>query len=121
MPWFRSFFILLCLSILSSMPAQAGSDLAARIEAVINALEYRQAHWGILIVDSQSGETLYALNPDKLFLPASTTKLYSCAAALAALGADHKFATPVYRRGEVRDGPLGGDLILLAQGDLTLG
>ena len=43
---------------------------------------------GILVVDGQSGETIYAHNPDHLFFPASTTKLYSCSAALAAL-AEH--------------------------------
>jgi D-alanyl-D-alanine carboxypeptidase/D-alanyl-D-alanine-endopeptidase (penicillin-binding protein 4) len=52
------------------------------------------------------------------------TKLYSCAAALVALGPDHRFVTPVYRRGEMSEvskGTLRGDLILLAQGDLTFG
>src|SRR5262249_30457083 len=49
------------------------------------------------------------------------TKLYSCAAALGAFGADHRFETPVYRRGSVEDGRLRGDLILVAKGDLTLG
>src|SRR5262249_56401183 len=52
---------------------------------------------------------------------ASTTKLYSCATALAELGPDYKFETPVYRRGNLSDGRLGGDLILVASGDLTLG
>ena len=83
--------------------------------------DYKQAHWGILIVDAKSGKTLYERNADRLFMPASVTKLYSCAAALAAIGPDHKFETPVYRRGEVKDGRLHGDLILVAQGDLTLG
>ena len=40
------------------------------------------------------------------------------AAALAAFGADYKFETPVYRRGEVVEGHLHGDLILVAKGDL---
>src|SRR5262249_59320674 len=43
------------------------------------------------------------------------------AAALAALGPDHRFETPVYARGNVSDGTLAGDLILVASGDLTLG
>ncbi|HLJ96880.1 MAG TPA: D-alanyl-D-alanine carboxypeptidase/D-alanyl-D-alanine-endopeptidase [Gemmataceae bacterium] len=110
-----------CLVFLLLPCAGAGSDLATRIEAVISRAEYRPAHWGILIVDAESGETVYAHDPDKLFFPASTTKLYSCAAALDALGADYRFETPVYRRGTVKDGRLQGDLILVAQGDLTLG
>ena len=42
--------------------------------------------------------------------------------ALNALGADHRFITPVYRIGEVTpDGVLNGDLVLVANADLTLG
>lgn len=107
--------------LLTPLTTCAGNELATQIEAVINRPEYRHAHWGILIVDADGGETLYAHNPDKLFFPASTTKLYSCSAALAALGPDHRFETPVYSRGTVKDGRLMGDLILVAQGDLTLG
>jgi serine-type D-Ala-D-Ala carboxypeptidase/endopeptidase (penicillin-binding protein 4) len=101
--------------------AFAADDLAARINEVIDGPNYQHAHWGILIVDSQTGKTIYERNSDRLFFPASTTKLYSCAAALAALGPDHRFETPVYRRGEIKDGKLHGDLILVAQGDLTMG
>ena len=96
--------------VLACLPpaASAADDLAAKIEAVINAPDYKEARWGILVVDAQSGKTVYAHNPERLFLPACTTKLYSCAAALIALGADHKFETPVYRRGEVEKGRLAG-------------
>jgi D-alanyl-D-alanine carboxypeptidase/D-alanyl-D-alanine-endopeptidase (penicillin-binding protein 4) len=104
-----------------ALRARAGDDLAARIETVIHGPDYQHARWGLLLVDSASGETVYSLNPDQLFLPASTTKLYSCSAALEALGSDYRFETPVYQRGTVKDGQLWGDLILVAQGDLTLG
>ncbi len=80
--------LVLCASLISRQAACAGNDLGSRIEAVINRIEYRQAHWGVLVVDAQTGEKVYAYNPDKLFFPASTTKLYSCSAALAALGPD---------------------------------
>jgi D-alanyl-D-alanine carboxypeptidase/D-alanyl-D-alanine-endopeptidase (penicillin-binding protein 4) len=113
--------LLLTAVLLPTASARAESDLAARIEAVIQGPDYRHARWGLLVVDSQTGQPVYAHNPDQLFVPASTTKLYSCAAALVALGPDHRFETPVYRRGAVVDGRLEGDLILVAQGDLTLG
>lgn len=111
----------LALVLLLVPSAPAAEDLAARIKAVINGPDYKESRWGILVVDAQTGKTVYAHNPERLFLPASTTKLYSCAAALIALGPDFKFETPVYRRGTVEDGRLKGDLILVASGDLTMG
>jgi len=90
--------------------------------AVIDAPEYKHSLWGILVVDLETGETLHDLNGDKLFTPASVTKLFSVAAALEGLGPDYRFETPVIRRGDVdSQGVLRGDLVLLASGDLTLG
>lgn len=111
----------LCLS-LAPISAAPEASLAREIESVTTGPDYLHAHWGLLCADLQTGETVYALNPDQLFSPASTTKLYSTAAALTTLGADHRFKTPVHRRGEVDgEGRLAGDLILVASGDLTMG
>jgi D-alanyl-D-alanine carboxypeptidase/D-alanyl-D-alanine-endopeptidase (penicillin-binding protein 4) len=112
------------LVILALGPARcvsAADDLAKGIDAIIAAPEFKHAHWGILVVDLDSGTSLYDLNGDKLFIPASTTKLYTVAAALEALGADFRFQTPVYRRGSLKDGVVDGDLILVASGDPTMG
>src|SRR3974377_1301797 len=117
----HSFVGLLCLFLLTTAQANAADDLAGKIETVINAPEYKHARWGILVVDSESGRTIYSHNADQLFAPASVTKLYSCAAALVGLGMDYSFETPVYRRGNLSEGRLQGDLILVASGDLTLG
>ena len=73
-----------CCVILSTAAVRA-DDLAKKIEAVIDGTEYKQAHWGVLIVDSKTGDVVYARNAEKLFAPASTTKLYSCATALCVL------------------------------------
>ncbi|VVB63763.1 D-Ala-D-Ala carboxypeptidase 3 (S13) family protein [uncultured archaeon] len=57
-----------------------------------------------------------------MFVPASTTKLFTEASALDTLGADYRFQTPVYAKGDVdSSGHLKGDLILVASGDLTMG
>lgn len=101
--------------------ANADDGLAAKLDAEIAQPHYRHAHWGLLFVDLKSGETIYSHNPDKLFAPASVTKLFSTAAALDALGAEHRFRTPLFARGEFEEGVLKGDLILRASGDLTLG
>ena len=108
--------------LLSCKGALAESPLAERLAPVFDAEQFEHAIWGALVVDAASGETLYERNPDKLFVPASTTKLYSSAAALDALGAEHKFVTPVYARtSQGADGAEKTDLILVASGDPTLG
>jgi len=117
----RTFSLLALLAALLVSPARADDALSAKIDAVLNGPDYKHSRWGVLVVDSENGRTLYEQNPDQLFAPASVTKLYTCAAALCVLGADHRFETPVYQRGEVADGRLHGDLILVGQGDLTLG
>jgi D-alanyl-D-alanine carboxypeptidase/D-alanyl-D-alanine-endopeptidase (penicillin-binding protein 4) len=102
-------------------PSPAGDDLSGRIESVIRGPDYKHSRWGLLAVDGETGKVVYEHNADQLFAPASVTKLFSCGAALVALGADHKFETPVYARGELTDGRLKGDLVLVARGDLCLG
>ncbi|AMV40623.1 D-alanyl-D-alanine carboxypeptidase/D-alanyl-D-alanine-endopeptidase [Planctomyces sp. SH-PL62] len=107
----------------ASAPATtATTRLEDRVKAVLENPTFRRAHWGILVVDSKTGETVYEKNPDELFGTASVAKLFSTAAAMVELGADHRFQTPVVRRGNVDDqGALHGDLILIAQGDPAMG
>jgi D-alanyl-D-alanine carboxypeptidase/D-alanyl-D-alanine-endopeptidase (penicillin-binding protein 4) len=115
--------ILLLTHCLVPVEAQKANDkLRTEIEAIINGPDYKHAHWGLLVTDLETGRTLYEHNADKLFTPASTTKLYSAASALDALGAEHRFETPVVRKGDIdKAGHLQGDMILVASGDLTMG
>ena len=106
---------------LEAIPVRAGSPLADRVDAVLNARGFEGGQWGLLVVDLASGKTVYERNADRMFCPASVTKLFSSAAALVEFGPDHRFKTPVFRRGDVKDGVLRGDLILVARGDLSLG
>lgn len=121
--WLRCLLLIVVSGLLSSVSmAHAEEKLSSAVSELMHAPEYKQTHWGCLVVDQDSGAVLYELNADELFAPASTTKLYSCAAALDAFGADYRFETPIYRRGDVdSNGRLKGDLILVASGDLTLG
>ncbi len=96
--------------------------LGARVQAVLASPGFERARWGLLVVSADSGEVIYQQNPDALMRPASVTKLYSTSAALVELGADFRFVTPVVHTGQVDpSGQLHGDLILVAQGDLSLG
>jgi len=101
-------------------PARPPAGLAKLIDDVVTGPDYAHASWGVLVVDAE-GNPVYARNPDQMLAPASVTKLFTCAAALLALGADHVFETDVFRRGLLLNGVLRGDLILVASGDPIMG
>jgi N-acyl-D-amino-acid deacylase len=101
--------------------AQSEAALAERIQKVISRPEFSHANFGIEFYSLDAGKVIYALNADKLFVPASTTKILTEGTLLAKLGADYRFHTRVYRTGPVDSkGKLKGDLILVASGDPNL-
>ncbi|HET8924914.1 MAG TPA: D-alanyl-D-alanine carboxypeptidase/D-alanyl-D-alanine-endopeptidase [Candidatus Acidoferrum sp.] len=117
-----SLFLLL-LYAFPPVPAHAQSEatLGQRIQKVMSRPEFAHANFGIEFYALDTGKVLYALNADKLFVPASTTKILTEGTLLAELGADYRFHTRVYRTGAVdKHGKLKGNLILVAGGDPNL-
>lgn len=102
-------------------PAATPTELASRIDALIDAPRFGGADWGIEIVSLDSGHTLYAHQPDRLLEPASTAKLFTAALVLEKLGADGHTSTRLLARGPVVRGRLHGPLVLYGMGDPTLG
>ena len=98
----------------------SGTALRPTIDSMVNAREFRNAHWGILIVDPAKGDTLYSHNASKLFMPASNMKLLTGSTALTQLGADFRYRTTIATTGAVRDGVLEGDLLVFGCGDPTV-
>lgn len=99
-------------------PAPRFSD---RVEKLLSAAPAKKANWGILVVDAETGETLYSLAADKYFIPASNMKILTTVLALAALGPDYRFRTTLETRGTLSpEGRLSGDLILVGRGDPNL-
>jgi D-alanyl-D-alanine carboxypeptidase/D-alanyl-D-alanine-endopeptidase (penicillin-binding protein 4) len=101
--------------------AQTLDSFAARIDKVMSRPEFRHANFGIEFYSLDTGKVVYALNADKMFVPASTTKLLTEGTVLAKLGADYRFHTRIYRTGPLDSkGKLKGDLVLVASGDPNL-
>ncbi len=63
-------------------------------------------------VDRDDAPPLIALNADRPYLLASTTKLVTTMAALDLLGPDHHWVTIAQTTSALKDGRLGGDLVL---------
>src|SRR5258708_4837127 len=86
------------LLLLPHMPrasAQSSATLTERIQNVINRPEFAHANFGIKFVSLDTGKVLFSLNSNKLFVPASTTKLLTEGAVLAKLAADYRFHTRI--------------------------
>jgi D-alanyl-D-alanine carboxypeptidase/D-alanyl-D-alanine-endopeptidase (penicillin-binding protein 4) len=102
-------------------PNPSIKSLQERIATLLNSPDLAHGFWGIEVVSLSTGEVLYMQNADKLFTPASNTKLFTTAAALALIGPDYKFHTTVETTGTLdRYGRLTGDLALVGHGDPNL-
>ena len=118
----RKIIVLMALVAGFSSISSADEQLAADLKRLMQSPGFENGQWGVLVVDTATRQVLFEQNADRMFAPASVTKLYSSAAALEKLGADYRFKTPVKRRGDVdKTGLLSGDLILVASGDMALG
>ena len=119
---FHSFMLLLVLN-WSPAPlhAQSGPTLPERIQSVMMRPEFVHTSFGIEFYSLDRGQVIYQLNPDKLMVPGSTTKLFTEGTVLEFLGGDYRFHTRAYRTGPLKkDGTLDGDIVLVASGDPNL-
>lgn len=101
-------------------PAPAPTPIAAALDSIFNDTLFASAHWGVLVRSLETGETLYARNAGRMFVPASNMKIVTAAAALEALGPDYRYQTRVAAAGPVQDGELRGDLLVIGGGDPTI-
>jgi D-alanyl-D-alanine carboxypeptidase/D-alanyl-D-alanine-endopeptidase (penicillin-binding protein 4) len=96
------------------------SELRHEIDSLTSQPEFRNAQWGVLIVNPRTGDTLYSRNAGKLFMPASNMKIVTSAVALTLLGPEYRYRTTFLTDGEVRDSLLDGNLLVIGRGDPTV-
>ena len=90
------------------------------VDTIINKVD-PNINMGIVVVDLNTGETLYQRNASRAFVPASNMKLFSDAAALMALGPDYRFQSQLSTDATtLEQGTLKGSLYLHLPGDPSL-
>ncbi|MDR3719565.1 MAG: D-alanyl-D-alanine carboxypeptidase/D-alanyl-D-alanine-endopeptidase [Bryobacteraceae bacterium] len=112
----------LCLAPALFAPALLAEDpLAARLQALVAAPPLDRAMAGVRVVEIATGRVVFDYHGNTGFMPASNTKLFSGAFAMAKLGAAYRFQSSV-RAASQPDGAgiVRGDLTLLGGGDPTL-
>ncbi|HET9401803.1 MAG TPA: D-alanyl-D-alanine carboxypeptidase/D-alanyl-D-alanine-endopeptidase [Candidatus Acidoferrales bacterium] len=101
--------------------ASPGDTLQARIDKILARPEFAHTSFGIEFYSLDANRVVYEHDGQKLFTPASTTKLLTEGTALAVLGADYRFHTRIYRTGPIeKNGTLKGDIVLVGSGDPNL-
>src|SRR5215207_6810314 len=96
------------------------AELRQAIDSMAASPKFSNAHWGILIVDPERGDTVYSRNAGKLFMPASNQKIVTGPVGLSLLGPDYRFTTAFAARGPVEGGVLRGDLVVIGRGDPSM-
>ncbi len=108
--------ILPAAAVLDPLAAAATTDLqqvAARLAGPLAAPELGP-HVGAAVVDLRTGQVVYGDDAAAGFIPASTAKVFTTTAALAALGPAHRFDTRVLQD------RVTGEVVLVGGGDPML-
>ena len=100
---------------------QALQRLQQGMENDVNDSKFGNSFIGIEVKSAKTGESLFHMNENKNFLPASNLKLVTTAAALGTLGPDFRYSTELVTNGKIHKGTLKGDLIIRGSGDPTFG
>ncbi|WP_198013447.1 D-alanyl-D-alanine carboxypeptidase/D-alanyl-D-alanine endopeptidase [Thalassoporum mexicanum] len=100
------------------------ANLEAQIQKIIDDPALARSRVGVYAValnNDPNDELLVDIDGDRLFLPASNTKLFTTAAALQRLGTNFKFQTSLASRlTPDRSGRLRAPLIVISSGDPSL-
>ena len=112
--------VVLLASLLTTSPLFATIS-AKKITHYTNKIKQKShAHIGILIAERKPARLVYSRNADQYFIPASTLKLFTAAAALTLLKPTFTFATTLYYLGKQHGNTLDGDIALEFSGDPSL-
>ena len=87
----------------------------SRIDSLLDTAPFNRQLWGVALVD-EKGKLLYGRNADRLFVPASNTKLVVSAVGSALLAPDWTVTTSLYANVSVSGNTLDGDLVLYGRG-----
>jgi len=101
-------------------PATAAASLQSSLEHALHVPHVSLAATGAVVLDLETGQTVYARNANLSLLPASNEKLAVTYAALTALGPGFTIETDVLGEGTQTGTTWTGDLVLKGYGDPTL-
>ena len=116
----RTLAIFIAAIAFSASASADKDDIAERLKKAVNASGFKAGELGLWVGAAGKGkqlETYYSLNGEKLFIPASLSKIPTAGAVLNALHPGFKFKTQIVSDAKAENGVLGGALYLKGGGD----
>jgi D-alanyl-D-alanine carboxypeptidase/D-alanyl-D-alanine-endopeptidase (penicillin-binding protein 4) len=114
----RCTLTVLLVAVATAPALEAQRTLAKRVTKRLDTAPFDRNMWGVVLTDLD-GRIMFSRNAERLFIPASNTKLVVAAVAAALLPPNWTVNTSVYASGSIVDGELKGDLVLYGRGDPT--
>jgi D-alanyl-D-alanine carboxypeptidase/D-alanyl-D-alanine-endopeptidase (penicillin-binding protein 4) len=116
--------LIAALSLLAALAGPIDAQLPRKasrsLDSLLDSPPFNRNLWGVALTDDK-GRLLFGRNADRLFIPASNTKLVVSAVAAALFDPGWTVATSVYGTGPLTEGTVEGDLVLYGRGDPTFG
>lgn len=113
-----------CAPGLAPERTEACAQMERQVALLISDPAVSRAHWGVVVREmdgTPDGSPVYGLNEAQFFQPASNTKLFTTAAAMALLGHEARFQTRAFAKGTLSGrGRLTGDVVLVGGGEANL-
>lgn len=101
---------------------QTSNELTSRVITLARSAALgEKAKLGVFVQRVDNGEILVNIDGERTLKPASNHKLFTSAAGLHILGPDYTWKTDIAMTGDIANGVLEGDLIIIGRGDPTLG
>ena len=116
MPLFR--FRLWSSLLIGFLALHTEANLTTSLNSLINN-ERKSEKIGVYVQNIETGSTLYAYNSNSFMTPASTTKVFTAAAAYLFLGSNYHYVTTLSTNGHLGK-TLNGNVYLRFSGDPTL-
>lgn len=104
-----------------AITTNSSSAIPAEIKAIIDKPMYKDATWSLRVTNLDTGKELLSLNSDNQLFIGSVRKIFTMGELLNALGTEYRSVTTVHKDGEIQNGTIKGNLVLVASGDLTMG
>ncbi|HEX2570883.1 MAG TPA: D-alanyl-D-alanine carboxypeptidase/D-alanyl-D-alanine-endopeptidase [Polyangia bacterium] len=96
------------------------ASLQTQIASILGDRPLSRTRVGVQVMTARDGQILFDYNSDRLFNPASNTKILATAAALSELGPDYRYRTTLHGPLPDDDGVIHGDVELRGSGDPSL-